>query len=230
VTDIDSDEAGELEVELNGGSLRPIRGGEAVTSTTAEAELKVTPRLGARIEAGGALARDASGSQTPRFVGDAALGYALLHDFDHDLHVQIEVSGRLPRGADDRGEPGDSTLPGTIDLRAAHRMDRITLRANLGVEGFGHAVHAPIRAGAAVLMGFAREERFGFFGVELDADAARRSPIAIAPTIVADMTPLAIPFVFGVAIPVMPEALGDAARIGLMARLIWVSERERTSR
>lgn len=223
VTDIDGDEAGELELELNAGSLGALRGGQRRAYATAEGELKLTSRLGARLELGASFERGGAASKS--FVGDAALAVSLVRDYARELHVQLELAGRVPR-AGDTAEPGESALPAALDLRAAHRHGPITLRASVGAEAFGSVAHAPIRAGAAVLAGVTRDARHGFFGVELDVDAARPGVVAIAPEIVADGTSIGLPFVLGVAVPIVPAAGGDPARTGFMARLIWVSERE----
>ena len=54
--------------------------------------------------------------------------------------------------------------------------------------------HAPVHGSLAVLAGFDGTERFGFWGVEADADGARRDPVVVALDVVPDLTPLGLPF------------------------------------
>src|SRR5262249_21367291 len=133
----------------------------------------------------------------------AAAAWSLLHDFPRDFHAQIEASERVVDDAPDasRTEPGEAPLPFSADLKAAIRRGDWTLRASVGTEAGGTPAHAPFRLQAALLHPLTRDIRFGFVGLEMDADWGRPQPVIVAPNVWADATPIGLPCRLGVAIP-----------------------------
>jgi hypothetical protein len=228
VTDIDSAEAGETEYEANVGSLGARSGGAHAAVASLEVEWRVLRELGIRLEpsftravaTGGSPARDRYG-----FAGALALG--LLHDFEHDAHLQLELLGRTPNDFDEHEiEPGEEELPAAIDLVSAVRRGPLTLRATAGAEVGGAFAHAPVHTDGALLLPFSGDGRFGFFGLEIRADWARPAPVILAPDVVALTTPLGLPFSLSLALPVNVGAGATDVSYGVFLRLMLMTSRE----
>lgn len=73
---------------------------------------------------------------------------------------------------------------------------------------------------------FTSDIRFGFFGLEMDADWARPQPVVLAPNIWADVTPVGLPGRIGVGIPVVIGAPDTTAAAGVYVRLLILTSRE----
>jgi hypothetical protein len=228
-TDVDATERGEVEIEANLATLGARRGGARATLASLELEWRVLLPVGLRVEPSYAHVVDAGGvSSRDVFGASGALAFALFHDFEHDAHLQGELLGRFPRD-EDRGagfQAGDTELPYAADLVGAVRRDRLTLRATVGAEAGRAPAHAPLHTDVALLTGFVREERFGFFALEARVDWARQTPFVLAPEIVADATPLAVPLRLGVALPWNVGASGTTPSYGLFVRLMLLTSRE----
>jgi hypothetical protein len=158
-----------------------------------------------------------------------------LHDWQRDFHLQIELAGNVGNDTvDGRARdirPGDPALPLALDLRAAIRRGHLTLRTALGTEAFGPAGdRIGVRASVAALIGFGRDARFGFAGVELDADSARTHPFVLAPDIVADVGRLGLPLKVGVALPWVVGATHDEPRLGVYLRLMFQMDLDESER
>jgi hypothetical protein len=228
VTDIDGREAGELEISANAFGLALGHGARAGEATV-EAEWRVTDRLGLRLEPAYAYERSARGAGIHAFEIQAGAAWGLLHDWRRDFHLQIELTGHggnEPAGDQARRvHPGDPALPLALDLRAGIRRGLFTVRTGFGVEALGPAGdRVGLRAGAALLTSFGAGERFGYTGVELEADSARRRPFVVAPNVVADAAPLGLPFRLGVALPWIVGAGPCEPRLGVYLRLIFETE------
>jgi hypothetical protein len=113
-----------------------------------------------------------------------------------------------------------------FDLRAGVRIAGWTARGGLGFAVGATSPHVPLRGSVALLTGLDRTGTFGFWGVELDADGARQSPFILAPNLVANCTPIRLPFSLGVAIPWAVGADSTKPSLGLLFRLFFLSERE----
>jgi hypothetical protein len=228
-TDIDGYEPGEIEFDVNGSGAVARRNGARLYATSVEMEWKVWNRLGVRLEPSFASAREElAPAATTAFGFRGAAGWALVHDFRHDFHLQIEASGRF---IDDtpyafRIQPGEAPLPFSADLKAAVRAVGWTLRGSVGTEAGGTTAHAPFRLQAALMHPFTSEMRFGFFGVEMDADWGRPDPIVVAPNVWADATPLGLPARLGVGIPVVVGAPDTFPAAGVYLRLLILTSRE----
>lgn len=227
-TDIDAEEAGELEWEANLARIGARMGGANATLTGLEVEWRVLKELGFRIEPSYAQTVDAGASAPRTFAGvGGALAFGLFHDFTRGLHVQGEIAGRTPESANAAlFEPGESELPFAADLLGAIRLDRWTLRATVGGEAGGAFAHAPVHTDLALQTGLGPEERFGFVGFELRADWAREAPLVVAPEIVADAAPIGLPFRLGLALPVNVGADATTPSYGLFLRLILLIGRD----
>jgi hypothetical protein len=101
-----------------------------------------------------------------------------------------------------------------------------TLRASVGGQAGGPAAYAPVRASAGVFLPFGGSEVFGFWGVELDVDAARASPMIAALNLVPRLSRLGLPFKVGVAVPWAIGASATEPSLGLLVRLFVESESE----
>lgn len=227
-TDVDADEAGEVEYEANLATLGARRGSARATLTSLELEWRVLREFGFRFEPSYARVAD-TGAVVGRdqFGVAGALAFGLFHDFARDLHVQAELVGRTPDAGNARVfEPGESELPVAADFVAAVRRGRWTLRATVGAEAGGSFAHAPLHSDAALLTPFAGDMRFGFFGIEVRADWARAAPIVVAPDVVAITTPLGLPFSLSLALPVNVGADDAEASYGVFLRLMWLTSRE----
>lgn len=227
VTDIDGDEAGEIEFEANGAVFRSRRGGAYGLDASLEGEWIVHRRLGLRFEPTFSSDRVAGMSAGSAVFG-ASAGAALkvLQDFEHQFFLHAEVLARLPWDEAAIVQPGDPALPFAVDLRAGLRRGPVTLRWGVGVGAFGDAVHVPLRGSVAVLTPFESSGRFGFWGVELDADGARSAPVVAAVNIVPNLVPSGIPFRVGLALPWAIGEQDDRPSFGIFVRVFYESDRE----
>jgi hypothetical protein len=226
ITDIEGREAGELELELNGLNWRALRGGAQKWQASLEGEFLVTGHLGLRLEAlyQRAAPVDADGAR-PLGV-NAGASWKLLQDFRHDLHLQAEVGFRYPSDAANAVEPGESPLPLVADLRAGWRRGPWTLRGSFGVGAGTAAAHAPFRSTVGVFAPLGPSERYGFWGIEMDGDAARRTPAVLALNLVPNLEPLRLPFRIGLALPWAIGARETEPSLGIFVRIFVESERE----
>ncbi len=218
VTDIDGVDS-DVEVELNGEVLRALRGGGSSLSAEVEAEWLLLRKIGFRLE--GHI-----GSLDDAVVGGSAgLSWKLLQDFVHDRYLQAEiVSHTLERSA--IVAPGESPLAFAFDLRGGQRVGPLTIRAGLGLAAGGTSAHFPLRASLALMTGFAGSLRFGFWGIELDADGARGSPFVLALNLEPNLAALRLPFRIGLAVPWNVDGDVTKPSVGLYVRIFFESPRE----
>lgn len=209
-----------MELEANFSNLASLRGNHHALDTSAEIEWLATRQLGLRLEP--TLSRDGE--------YDAGVSYGvswkLLHDFAHDFHLQIELLGRVPFSDTEIVQPGDPDQPLALDLRAAWRAGPLTFRPGIGWGAFGDVDHVGARASLGVLAPFEGAGRFGFWGIEMDADGARRSPVVAAFEVVPNLEPLGIPLRLGFALPVSVGAPEDVPSVGFFFRVFYESARE----
>ena len=126
----------------------------------------------------------------------------------------------------DRASAGEQALPSSAMLRGASRLGFLTLRPGIGLEAGNASPTLALRGAVAVLTPLSPDARFGFFGVEMEADWGRFSPYSVAANVVADLTPVDIPLRLGLALPWTLGADSTAASLGLYFRLFYVSDRE----
>ncbi len=224
VTDIDGTEAGEVEVEVNGSVMRALHGGERALDTSLEVEWLVTRRLGLRLEP--TLSRDSDGSTENGAGLSGGLSWKVLQDFAHDLHVDAELLTRVPWNESPIVQPGDPAQPVALDLRGAWRRDLLSLRWSGGVGAFGASGRVPLRGSVAALLPFESSGRFGFWGVELDADGARPNPLVAALDVVPNLEPAGLPLRLGLALPWFVGSEGDRPALGILLRVFYESARE----
>jgi hypothetical protein len=159
-----------------------------------------------------------------------AIAFGLWHDFQHDQHLQLELLGRTAdHSAGPVFDPGESELPGSLDLVGAQRFGRWTLRATAGAETGGHFAHAPFHTDLAALTGIASDARFGYLAIEARADWASPAPLVLAPEVISDLVPLGLPFRIGLALPVNIGAGSTTPSYGMFMRVILLTGRERLS-
>jgi hypothetical protein len=230
VTDIDGYEPGEVEIEVNGTNLRATEGGAYVLAGGFEAEWLLTRHLGVRGECSLTRTVETPGARRQTLLGGgAALSWKLLHDFEHDFHLQAEAGARLPWDTEATVAPGDSAVPLAFDLRSGIRRGLLTVRGDAGIVLGGEVAHLPLRGALAVLTGFGTSEsdaRFGFWGFELDVDGARRTPAVAALDVVPHLGPVGLPFRFGFAVPWAIGVSGHQPSIGLFLRVFIETDRE----
>jgi hypothetical protein len=224
-TDVDAAQAGEIEFEANLVAVGARSGGTHAMVASVEAEWRVLRDVGLRLEPSYAWVVHRSGRSEFGVSGAIALG--VLHDLRQDVHAQVELLGRTAESVDSTIlSPEETVLPYALDFVGAARRGRWTLRATIGVEAGGHFEYAPVHTDAALLTPFLSDDRFGFFGVEVRADWARKTPLVIAPDFVAFTTPLGLPFSVSLALPVNIGAGATTASFGFFARLMWMADRE----
>jgi hypothetical protein len=226
VTDVDGFEAGEVELELNAESFRSLKGGAYVLQAGFEAEWLITSKLGLRVEPGVSRTVEAGAEAQDTLGGSATASWKLLHDFEHDFHLQAELGGRLPTNITTIVSPGDSALPYVLDLRTGFRGGLLTVRGSVGAAAGGTAAHLPLRASLALFTGFGVSEHFGFWGVELDADGTRKTPAVLALNVVPHLGPAGLPFRFGLAIPWAIGVRDSEPALGFLVRIFYESARE----
>jgi hypothetical protein len=227
VTDIDGAEAGEFELEANGAVMRALRGGGYAVDGSVEVEWLATRRLGLRLEP--TLSRDADDMPALTAAGvSGGVSWKLLQDFERDIHVQAEAVERIPWDTSPIVQPGDSALPFAFDVRAGARRGPVTLRGSGGVGAavVGRAEHVPLRGSVAILAPFEGTGRFGFWGIELDADGARASPVIAALDVVPNLAPAGVPLRIGLALPWVIGEQQEHVSLGLFLRIFYESERE----
>lgn len=168
ITDLDTQQAGELELEVGTSTLTK----HGSWATRLEAEWRVTGRLGLMLEAGvSTLDRP-----TPNIRAGAS--FAAFHYDELGLHGQFLAFATL------NGNEADDPLldpaePGTDFALGAHagwHRNWWTVRAELTAGFGGHVSHLPLRANVALLAG----NHLVFFGVESLLDFARFDPWTIA--------------------------------------------------
>ena len=151
--------------------------------------------------------------------------WKLLQDFARDEYIQVEALAHTLESTDVT-EPGESPLPFAFDLHAAKRFGWLTVRGRAGVSVGGPAAYVPLRGGIALMTGFARSLRYGFWGIELEADGARSAPFVLALDLIPNLAALGLPFRIGLAIPWNIGADGTKPALGLYVRLFFESSRE----
>ncbi len=225
VTDIDANEAGETEVVLNAQALRARSGGARVYTSVLEIEWRVLRSVGLRLEPSYAATQDEALARDHEFGCNAAVSYALFHDFARDIHLQAEAGVRI-FGSEpvNISVPGDLSLPFTLGIRTAFRRGSWSLRPAVGIEAGRSPAHAPVWTGAGLLYGLGEGGRYGFAGVEVDVDVARRAPVIVAPNFMADTIASHLPFRVGVALPWVISAPDTQPSIGVYLRVIMRTE------
>lgn len=224
VTDIDAEDGGELEMELNLSSYAARRGAQAQRRSSVEIEYRAVRQIGFLLEPAVEQARE-GGPSRYRYDLDTGAALGLLHE--GSFHLQLESGVRI--GSSGRAEMvGDSALPGHADVRGALSLGSVTMRSSVGAEAGGSPQTTPFRASLAALAGIG-DGRSGFAGVELEVDGARRAPYGVAADVVADLTPLGLPFRVGVGLPLLLGAPSRSPSFGGYLRLFWVSAREVSS-
>jgi hypothetical protein len=226
-TDIDTQDPGELEFELNAARVAARTGGASAAFTSVEVEWRILQEIGVRLEPSYSRMTGGAATRTDDAFGIAgAIAFGLWHDRRREIHLQAELLGRTPETASARVfEPGETELPLAADFLGAIRRGRWTIRATVGAEAGGSFAHAPLHTDLALLTGLP-DERYGFLAFDVRADWARQDPLVLAPEIVADMSPVGLPLRLGVALPVN---LGVDARhtgYGWFVRLQWILGRD----
>jgi hypothetical protein len=225
VTDIDGSEAGELELEANGSVIRARRGRDHSLDASVEIEWLVTRGLGIRLEP--SIGRDVGRVSTTGAGASGGVSLKVLQDFERQLYVQVELLGRVPATEETPVvQVGDPAQPLVGDVHAGVRLGLLTLRGHMGVGAGGASAAPPFRAGAAVLLPIDPSGRFGFYGLEVDADGARPAPAVIALNVVPNFVPAGIPIRVGLALPWIPGEQDTRPSFGIFLRLFYESERE----
>jgi hypothetical protein len=230
-TDIDADEAGELEFEANLSRVGARTGGAFATLASVELEWRALRRVGLRLEPAYAHVTPSGATRGRDVFGfGGALAFGLWHDFQRDQHLQLELLARTAdHGPGPVFDPGESELPAALDLVGAQRFGRFTLRATAGAEAGGQFAHAPAHTDLCLLTGIANDARFGYVGLELRADWASPAPLVLAPEVISDLVPLALPLRIGLALPFNIGTSAAAPSYGLFLRVILLTEREQRS-
>jgi hypothetical protein len=227
MTDVDSDEAGEFELELNGSRFQSLRRGAYAMQASLEGEWLAFRRLGLFVEPGFTQSLDSTGAESHNLLGiNGGISWKLIQDFQHDFHLQAELGGRYRLDPSVATDPGESALPFVLDLRTGMREGRWTFRGSFGAEAGGTAAHVPVRGSLGVYTPFGSSDRYGFWGIEADADGGRQHPIVVAVNVVPSLIALGLPFKIGLGVPWAIGVRGTEPTLGLLVRLFYESARE----
>ena len=154
-----------------------------------------------------------------------AAAWGLFHDFHNDLHVQVEATGRLTGNEKPfESQPGDSALPYSAGVRLGKRFGSWTIRPGAGAEVGATPAHLPLWLGIGVLYQLGDAGRYGFVGMELDADAGRETPFIVAPNFMVDVKPVGLPVRLGFAVPYVVGADKREPSLGFYLRLLVRTE------
>jgi hypothetical protein len=224
VTDIDGSDRGEVEVEANGANLRALRGGGYSLDASLEVEWLVTRHFGVRGEP--TLSEDWVHTRTGAAGISGGASWKILQDFRQRLYVDAELLARIPSDASPIVEPGDPASPLAADVRGGLGRGPVTLRWSAGVGIAPPQGHVPLRGSVALLAPFEESGRFGFWGIELDADGSRSTPVVVALDVVPNFAPAGLPFRLGLALPWVVGSAADQPSVGIFVRLLYESARE----
>jgi hypothetical protein len=229
VTDIDSDEPGETEIDVTGATLHSWNGA-AWGSGAIEIELRLTRRLGVSLEVG------LIGGLNQGLYGDlnAAGSYTVWHDFRQQLHLQIEAralaldtefsSPRL------RTIPENETPQFAVGLRGAWRWRWLTLRFGIG-PSIGGSYAVPVWADAALFTEWSwRYARLrgliSFAGIEAVTDWASTTPVVVSPEIVLGFRLGDVPTRIGFGAPLYVGNRGRGPFAGGLLRVLLELDRD----
>jgi hypothetical protein len=226
-TDLDGTEVGEHEIEANVSLLRSRVGGAFDLEMSPEFEILLPHLLGIKVEAAYERAATAGASASSGVGISGGVSWKILQDFKRDLYLQAEANAayssiEVPSFA----QPGESPSPFWFDLKSGVRSGFLTLRNSLGFSAGGSIVHTPLRGSAALLADIEPSGRFGFWGVEVEADGARRNPFVVALDLVPNLAPSGFPLALGFVLPYVVGAGGTTPSYGFFVRLFYESERE----
>jgi hypothetical protein len=224
ITDIDGSDVGEVEVEANGANLRAVRGGAFAVDASLEVEWLMTRRFGVRAEP--TMSEDSWGARTTAGGVSGGASWKVFQDFRRRLYVDAEIVARLPWDSSPIIEPGDPMSPAAVDVRAGFGRGPLTLRWSAGMGVTRPDDRIPLRGSLALLAPFEESGRFGFWGVEIDADGSRRAPVVAAVEIVPNFEPAGLPLRLGLALPWTVGAAADQPSVGIFVRLFYESARE----
>jgi hypothetical protein len=73
---------------------------------------------------------------------------------------------------------------------------------------------------------FGSSDRYGFLGIEADADGGRQHPIVVALNLVPSLAPLGLPFAIGLGVPWAIGVRSTEPTLGVLVRLFFESARE----
>jgi hypothetical protein len=227
MTDVDSDEPGEIEFELNAFRWQALQGDAYAMEGSLEFEWLITRHLGVFIEPFFTQTLDAGGNDIDRALAvSAGTSWKLVHDTAHDFYMQAELGGRYPLDATQSTDPGESALPFVLDLRAGLRRGLLSLRGSAGAEAGGTFAHVPLRASLGAFLPMGAGGRIGHFGLEADADGARRYPAVLALNVIFSLIPLGLPLKLGFGVPWAIGVPATQPVLGLLLRVFVESERE----
>jgi hypothetical protein len=229
VTDIDSDEPGETEIDFTGLTQHSGKsatwGGGAI-----ELELRVTRRLGVSFEIG------LTGGLNQGLFGDlsAAGSYAVWHDFRRQLHLQIEA--RALALDTQFASPKQRTIPEAeapqfaFGLRGAWRWHWLTLRFGFG-PSIGPSEAAPFWADLAVFGEWSWRSAVtrglvSFAGVEAVTDWSNTTPVVVNPQIVFAFLLGEVPTRIGLGVPVYVANRGYGPFVGGLLRVLLELDRD----
>ena len=240
ITDIDGEEAGELETDLTLGLLFPVRGGPArgrprEWASSVEAEWRANEKLGLSVDLGLAgVFGPGPDDPTLRVAGVRfGLSWALVTSFRHEFFLQAQLSlrpfaGLFPEVGLELGEPA---LPYALRVQGAWRRGPFNLRATLG-GSYGPASDdrgAPILASLAALFEFGKrvgDGRRGVLALEADYDGARRAPLCLIPEAILALNPFDTLIQVEAGVPLLVESTSGMLSAGGLLRLTVEFDRD----
>lgn len=207
ITDIDGEEAGEVEMDVSSALMLP--GPDAPSlRLSQETEWRVLRRVGVVLEAGTVWNPNHPVAGHP-VAADLRVGasWALLHLAEAGFHVQLEgnlrlLEGRTTAGIVDHPEFDEAALPMWGGIRAGLQRGAWTLRSSYALEMGLQQQGRPrlgMRTSITVLCSLST---LGFVALDVDVDTARSRPLVVAPSATLSSGWLDLPFRLALGLPV----------------------------
>jgi hypothetical protein len=230
VTDIDSDEPGETEIDVTGVALRGSSGASC-GSGAIELELRLTRRLGVSLEI------TLVGGQDQGLYGDlaAAGSFMLWHDFQRQLHLQLEARALAVEAQFSAARrlsiPENGAAPYAFGLRGAARWRWLSLRFGFGPSIGGHGGPVPLWADAALFAEWGGRSAgsrglVSFAGVEAVTDWGSATPVVISREIVFGFVLGDLPTRVGLGVPFYVHNHGPGPFVGGILRVMLELDRD----
>jgi hypothetical protein len=224
ITDIDVVEPGEIEFDVTGLGIATPDRRTVGWSSGVELEYRANRLLGLALEldAGGGLLRGRRADTL--YAVRAAAAIFVLNDFLRGLHAQLQLGALIySNPVEEVIELEGAALPYFVRLHAAWRYERFNLRLTAGPAASPALPHFAATGNLSLLYDFGdvvADLHRGFVALELDADSARRFPLALIPEVAINLPSHLLAARIGVGVPVTFDPAGRAIGVGGLLRIV----------